>query len=85
VDKSQRAVQLECSEEDEGIRKPNDREKMGAELVQDVTHSSTHGREIRPEQEQVLTQQREIEPQLLLWHGLRIVVFRQDFHFPCFI
>ena len=44
----------------------NDREKLGAVLGRDVSHSSAHAPEMKPEQkqEQAVTPQREIAPQL---------------------
>jgi hypothetical protein len=43
----------------------NDREKLGAALGHDVSHSSAHVQEMKPEQKQELavTPQREIAPQ----------------------
>jgi ATP-dependent exoDNAse (exonuclease V) alpha subunit len=43
----------------------NDREKLGAALGHDVSHSSAHVQEMKPEQklEQAVTLQREIAPQ----------------------
>ena len=42
----------------------NDREKLGAALWHDVSHSSAHAPEMKPEQkqEQAITPQKEIEP-----------------------
>jgi hypothetical protein len=40
----------------------NDREKVGAALGNDVSHSSAHAPEMKPEQEQAVTPQREIAP-----------------------
>jgi hypothetical protein len=40
----------------------NDREKLGAALGHDVSHSSAHAPEMKPEQEQAVTPQREIAP-----------------------
>ena len=43
----------------------NDREELGAALGHDVSHSSAHVQEMKPEQklEQAVTPQREIAPQ----------------------
>jgi ATP-dependent exoDNAse (exonuclease V) alpha subunit len=41
----------------------NDREELGAALGHDVSHSSAHVPEMKLEQEQVVTPQREIAPQ----------------------
>jgi hypothetical protein len=40
----------------------HDREKVGAALGNDVSHSSAHAPEMKPEQEQAVTPQREIAP-----------------------
>jgi len=40
----------------------NDREKLGAALGHDVSHSSAHAPEMKPEQEQAVTPQRAIAP-----------------------
>jgi hypothetical protein len=40
----------------------NDREKLGTALGHDVSHSSAYAPEIKPEQKQAVTQQREIAP-----------------------
>ena len=41
----------------------NDREKLGAALGHDVSHSSAHVPEMKPEPKQAVTSQREIAPQ----------------------
>ena len=42
----------------------NDREKLGAALGHDVSHSSAHTPEMKLEQEQSVTPQREIAPEI---------------------
>jgi len=41
----------------------NDREKLGAALGHDASHSSAYAPEMKPEQKQTVTPQREIAPQ----------------------